>query len=114
MYPLKTPILVTCGLPYANGPCHVGHLRTYIPADIYVRMLKKIGQEVTFVCGSDTHGTPIIMNAESLGITPTELVDKYHKHFEGVFKTLGVNFDSYGRTDSKTNHNRTTEIVNAL
>ncbi|MDY6958348.1 MAG: methionine--tRNA ligase [Halobacteriota archaeon] len=114
MYPLKTPILVTCGLPYANGPCHVGHLRTYIPADIYVRMLKKLGQEVTFVCGSDTHGTPIIMNAESLGITPTELVDKYHNHFEGVFKTLGVNFDSYGRTDSKTNHNRTTEIVNTL
>ncbi|MDY6964685.1 MAG: methionine--tRNA ligase [Halobacteriota archaeon] len=111
---MDTQILVTCGLPYANGPCHVGHLRTYVPADIYVRTLRKLGQEVTFVCGSDTHGTPIIMNAESLKITPEELVDKYHNHFNQVFKTLGVEFDNFGRTDSKTNHNRTQQIVNAL
>lgn len=109
-----TPILVTCGLPYANGPCHIGHLRTYIPADIYVRLLRKLGRNVVFVCGSDTHGTPIIMNAESLGVSPKELVDRYHDHFQQVFKLLSVEFDNFGRTDSKSNHNRTHDIVKRL
>ncbi len=106
--------IVTCGLPYANGPCHVGHLRTYIPADIYVRMMRKLGRKVHFVCGSDAHGTPIIVNAEELGTTPGELVDKYHAHFKQVFEKLEIHFDNYGRTDSETNHNRTREIVRAL
>ncbi|AKB77010.1 Methionyl-tRNA synthetase [Methanosarcina horonobensis HB-1 = JCM 15518] len=108
------PVLVTCGLPYANGKAHIGHLRTYVPADIFARSLKKEGREVTFVCGSDTHGTPIVVNAEELGITPKELVEIYHKHFEETFKQLGVYFDAFGTTDDPENHNRTLDIVNRL
>jgi methionyl-tRNA synthetase len=108
------PVLVTCGLPYANGKAHIGHLRTYVPADIFARSLKKEGREVTFVCGSDTHGTPIVVNAEELGITPKELVEIYHKHFDETFKQLGVYFDAFGTTDDPENHNRTLEIVNKL
>ena len=112
--PSDKAVLVTCGLPYANGKAHVGHLRTYIPADIFVRSLKKNSQETTFVCGSDTHGTPIVVNAEELGITPKELMQKYHVHFDEVFKKMDVAFDAYGTTDDDTNHNRTLEIVDKL
>jgi methionyl-tRNA synthetase len=112
--PSDKAVLVTCGLPYANGKAHVGHLRTYIPADIFVRSLKKNSQETTFVCGSDTHGTPIVVNAEELGITPTELVQQYHVHFDEVFKKMDVKFDAFGTTDDQTNHNRTTEVVDKL
>lgn len=108
------PVLVTCGLPYANGKAHVGHLRTYVPADIFVRSLRKEGRDVTFVCGSDTHGTPIVVNAEELGMTPKELVEIYHKHFDETFKQLGVYFDAFGTTDDPENHNRTLDIVNRL
>ncbi|MCK5660013.1 MAG: class I tRNA ligase family protein, partial [Methanosarcinales archaeon] len=59
---LTKPTVVTCGLPYANGPAHIGHLRTYIPADVYVRTLRREGNDVVFVCGSDTHGTPVVLN----------------------------------------------------
>ncbi|MHC1631720.1 MAG: methionine--tRNA ligase [Methanotrichaceae archaeon] len=114
MSPDNIPILVTCGLPYANGPCHIGHLRTYVPADIYVRGLKKMGLDVTFICGSDSHGTPIEVNAEEQGITPTELVTKYHDHFDEVFKNVEVEFDYFGNTDDPSNHARTKSIVNAL
>jgi len=112
--PSDKAVLVTCGLPYANGKAHVGHLRTYIPADIYVRSLKKGGREAVFICGSDTHGTPIVVNAEELGITPKELVQKYHVHFEEVFRKMGVRFDAFGTTDDAENHNRTLDIVNRL
>jgi len=108
------PVLVTCGLPYANGKAHIGHLRTYVPADIFARSLRKEGREVTFVCGSDTHGTPIVVNAEELGITPKELVEIYHKHFDETFKQLGVYFDAFGTTDDPENHTRTLDIVNRL
>ncbi len=113
-FPSKEPVLVTCGLPYANGKCHIGHLRTYVPADIFVRALRKQGQDAVFVCGSDAHGTPIVVNAEELGITPTELVQKYHKHFETIFKAMEVEFSVFGNTDSPTNHARTNSIVEAL
>ena len=113
-YPSDKPVLVTCGLPYANGKAHVGHLRTYIPADIFVRSLRKQGQEVTFVCGSDTHGTPIVVNAEELNTTPKKLVEKYHHHFDETFKSMGVHFDAFGTTDDPENHNRTLDIVNRL
>ncbi|MDD3246773.1 MAG: methionine--tRNA ligase [Methanosarcina sp.] len=108
------PVLVTCGLPYANGKAHIGHLRTYVPADIFARSLRKEGREVTFVCGSDTHGTPIVVNAEELGISPKELVEVYHKHFDETFKQLGVYFDAFGTTDDPENHHRTMQIVNRL
>lgn len=107
-------VLVTCGLPYANGKAHVGHLRTYIPADIFVRTLKKNSQEAIFVCGSDTHGTPIVVNAEELGTTPKELVKKYHVHFDELFKKMDIRFDAFGTTDDDTNHKRTLEIVDKL
>ncbi|WP_457549832.1 methionine--tRNA ligase [Archaeoglobus sp.] len=106
--------LVTCGLPYANGKAHIGHLRTYIPADVYVRYLRLLGEDVLFICGSDCHGTPIVVNAEKEGISPKELVDRYHEHFQKVFKELEVEFDFYGRTDAEYNHRRTQEIVKKL
>ena len=108
------PVLVTCGLPYANGKAHIGHLRTYVPADVFARSLRKEGRDVTFVCGSDAHGTPIVVNAEELGITPNELVEIYHKHFDETFKQLGVYFDAFGTTEDPENHNRTLDIVNRL
>ncbi|MHB8119321.1 MAG: methionine--tRNA ligase [Methanothrix sp.] len=114
MFSLSSPILVTCGLPYANGPCHLGHLRTYVPADIFVRGLKKMGKEVLFVCGSDAHGTPIVVNAEAQGTTPKALVARYHQHFDEVFKGMGVDFDFFGDTDDPACHNRTQEMVSVL
>lgn len=111
---MSSPILVTCGLPYANGPCHLGHLRTYVPADIFVRGMRRMGKEVLFVCGSDAHGTPIVVNAEAKGTTPKELVARYHRHFDEVFKGMGVDFDFFGDTDDPASHNRTQEIVRSL
>ncbi len=108
------PMIVTCGLPYANGMAHLGHMRTYVPADIYVRSQRKQGREVVFICGSDTHGTPVVVNAEKEGITPKELVTIYHKHFLDIFTRMGVHFDAYGTTDDEENHARTTEIVQKL
>ena len=110
-YPRPRPVLVTCGLPYANGPCHIGHLRTYIPADVFVRYLRKTGQKVVFVCGSDTHGTPVVVNAEERGIRPAELVEEYHAHFHQVFEDMEIAFDRYGSTDEPENHHRTRAIV---
>lgn len=113
-FPTDKPVLVTCGLPYANGKCHIGHLRTYVPADIFVRSLRKQGQKLNFVCGSDTHGTPIVVNAEEQGITPKELVERYHAHFDEIFKKMGVEFDYFGNTDAPSNHHRTISIVKRL
>ena len=84
-FPMDENVLVTCGLPYVNGPCHIAHLRTYVPADIFVRFLRKMGQEVVFICGSDTHGTPITIKAEELGVTPYDVINKYHSHFLEFF-----------------------------
>jgi methionyl-tRNA synthetase len=112
--PIDKPVLVTSALPYVNGECHIGHLRTYVPADIYVRMLRKMGYDAIFISGSDTHGTPIVLSAEAQGITPEEVVEKYHEHFKRIFQTLNVNFDYYGQTDSESNHRRTEEIVKEL
>ncbi len=111
---IEKPVLVTSALPYVNGECHIGHLRTYVPADIYVRMLRKMGYDVIFISGSDTHGTPIVLSAEAQGITPRAVVEKYHEHFKRMFQALNVNFDYYGRTDSESNHRRTEEIVKKL
>jgi methionyl-tRNA synthetase len=108
------PLLVTCGLPYTNGPCHLGHLRTYVPADAYVRYMRRAGEQVVFVCGSDNHGTPIVVSAEQAGVSPRELSEKYHGHFDATFKRMGVNFDHFGMTDNPTNHKRTTAIVESL
>ncbi|MDI9642393.1 MAG: methionine--tRNA ligase [Archaeoglobales archaeon] len=106
--------LVTCGLPYANGKLHIGHLRTYIPADVYVRYLKMIGEKVVFICGSDCHGTPIVVNAEKEGLKPKEFIEKYHEHFQKVFSALDVKFDYFGKTTDIEHHERTKEFVRKL
>lgn len=106
--------LITCGLPYANGKAHIGHLRTYIPADVYVRYLRLMGENVLFICGSDCHGTPIVVNAEKEGMHPKELVNIYHEHFKSVFSAVGVEFDYFGRTDSDYHHEMTTQFVKKL
>ena len=95
--------LVTCALPYANGPVHIGHLAgVYVPADIYVRYLRMKGEDVLYVCGSDEHGVPITIKARQQGCTPQDIVDKYHNIINDSFKDLGINFDVYGRTSSET------------
>lgn len=113
-FPSDKPVLVTCGLPYANGAAHIGHLRTYIPADMFVRTLRMMGQNTTFVCGSDTHGTPIVVNAEEQGTTPAALVKKYHAVFSQTFGKFEIEFDHYGSTDDPENHARTQSIVSDL
>jgi methionyl-tRNA synthetase len=107
-------LLVTCGLPYTNGPCHLGHLRTYVPADMYVRYMRRAGEDVVFVCGSDNHGTPIVVSAEEAGITPRALSERYHKHFDETFRRMGVIFDRFGMTDDQATHHRTEAIVTEL
>ncbi len=95
--------LVTAALPYANGPIHIGHLAgVYIPADIYVRYLRLRGEDVVWVCGSDEHGVPITIKARKEGITPQEVVDRYHAIIKKSFAELGMSFDIYSRTSSPT------------
>lgn len=97
--------LITAALPYANGPVHIGHLAgVYIPADIYVRYLRAQGRDVKFICGSDEHGVPITIKARQLGVTPQDVVDKYHGIIKDAFKRFGVTFDIYSRTTSKVHH----------
>lgn len=110
----NVPLLVTCGLPYTNGPCHIGHLRTYVPADFFVRFMRRVGENVVFVCGSDNHGTPIVISAENEGITPREMSEIYHHHFDSTFKRMNVQFDHFGMTDDPTNHRRAQSIVKRL
>ena len=110
----ETPTLVTCALPYANGKAYLGHLRTYIPGDAYTRALRKQGRDVTFVCGSDMHGTPIVVNAEEQGREPEDLAMEYHEYFENAFPRIDVEFDNYGNTHEDSNIHRTQEIVRAL
>ena len=107
--------LVTCALPYANGPVHIGHLAgVYVPADIYVRYLRMRGEEVLYVCGSDEHGVPITIKARQLGCSPQDIVDKYHKIIDESFKALGINFDVYGRTSSQIHKETSSEFFRKL
>jgi methionyl-tRNA synthetase len=96
---------VTAALPYTNGPIHIGHLAgVYVPADIYVRFLRLTGREVLFVCGSDEHGVAIPMKAKKEGITPKELIDKYHGIIKSSFDAFGISFDNYSRTSAEIHH----------
>ena len=93
---------VTSALPYANGPVHIGHLAgVYVPADIYVRYLRLKKEDVLFIGGSDEHGVPITIRARKEGITPQDVVDRYHKLIKDSFEEFGISFDVYGRTTSK-------------
>jgi methionyl-tRNA synthetase len=90
-------------LPYANGPVHIGHLAgVYLPADIYVRYLRSAGRNVKFICGSDEHGVPITIRAQKEGVTPQQVVDKYHALIRDSFWDFNVSFDVYSRTSSTT------------
>ncbi|MGZ6416726.1 MAG: methionine--tRNA ligase, partial [Bacteroidia bacterium] len=106
---------VTAALPYANGPVHIGHLAgCYLPADIYVRYLRSKGEDVKFICGSDEHGVPITIKAKKEGITPQQVVDKYHKIMGDAFKGFGISFDIYSRTSSKTHHETASDFFKKL
>ncbi len=95
--------LVTSALPYANGGVHIGHLAgVYVPSDIYVRYLRARGRDVKWVCGSDEHGVPITIKAKNEGVTPQQIVDRYHKMIGDSFARLGISFDIYSRTTSPT------------
>ncbi|MCC5917136.1 MAG: methionine--tRNA ligase [Cryomorphaceae bacterium] len=97
--------LITAALPYANGPVHIGHIAgCYLPADIYVRFLKMQGNDVCFVCGSDEHGVPITIKAKNEGVTPQEIVDRYHSLMQEAFFGLGISFDTYHRTSDPLHH----------
>ncbi|NEU09262.1 methionine--tRNA ligase [Flavihumibacter sp. R14] len=96
---------VTAALPYTNGPVHIGHLAgVYVPADIYVRYLRSRGKDVVFICGSDEHGVPITLKAKKEGVTPQQVVDKYHRIIGDSFRDFGVSFNIYHRTSSQTHH----------
>ncbi|MBC7745776.1 MAG: methionine--tRNA ligase [Flavobacterium sp.] len=106
---------VTAALPYTNGPVHIGHLAgVYIPADIYVRYLRSKGKEVIFICGSDEHGVPITLKAKKEGVTPQEVVDKYHRIIGDSFRDFGISFNIYHRTSSKTHHQTAAGFFTAL
>ena len=93
--------LVTSALPYANGALHLGHLAgAYLPADIFVRYLRQTGRDVVFVCGSDEHGAAITMRAKKEGVSPQEIIDKYHALNKDTFQRLGISFDYYHRTSA--------------
>ena len=96
---------VTTALPYANGPVHIGHLAgVYVPADIYVRYLRLKGEDVVFIGGSDEHGVPITIKARNEGVSPQDIVDKYHKIIKDSFEEFGISFDIYSRTSGKVHH----------
>jgi len=113
-FPTDAPAVVTCGLPYANGDLHVGHLRTYVGGDVYSRALKTLGQETAFVCGSDMHGTPVAVNAEKQGVSPEEFALEWHETYRETFPRFDVDFDNYGHTHDETNTELTREIVGEL
>jgi methionyl-tRNA synthetase len=97
--------LITSALPYANGPVHIGHLAgVYVPADIYARYLRMKGEEILFIGGSDEHGVPITIRAKKEGVTPQDIVDRYHHIIKKSFEDFGITFDIYSRTTSKIHH----------
>ena len=106
---------VTSALPYANGPVHIGHLAgVYVPADIYVRYLRLKKEEVIFIGGSDEHGVPITIRARKEGVTPQDVVDRYHNLIKKSFEEFGISFDIYSRTSSKIHHDTASQFFRTL
>src|SRR6056297_2322446 len=106
---------ITAALPYTNGPIHIGHLAgVYVPADIYSRYLRLKGNDVAFVCGSDEHGVAISMKAKKEGVTPTEIIDKYHGIIKKSFVDFGISFDNYSRTSAKVHHDTASEFFKKM
>lgn len=107
--------LITSALPYANGPVHIGHLAgVYIPSDIYARYQRLRGRDVVWVCGSDEHGVPITIKARKEGVTPQQIVDRYHTLIGESFRRLGISFDIYSRTTSPTHARTASEFFRTL
>jgi len=106
---------ITAALPYTNGPVHIGHLAgVYVPSDIYARFLRSNDKDVLFVCGSDEHGVPITISAKKEGVSPQEVVDKYHKIIGDSFSDLGISFDIYHRTSDPVHHETASEFFKHL
>ncbi|RNC88333.1 MAG: methionine--tRNA ligase [Winogradskyella sp.] len=106
---------ITAALPYTNGPIHIGHLAgVYVPADIYSRYLRLTGNDVAFICGSDEHGVPITIKAKKEGVTPQDIVDKYHAIIKTSFEDFGISFDNYSRTSAKIHHKTASEFFKNL
>ena len=106
---------ITAALPYTNGPIHIGHLAgVYVPADIYARYLRLTGHDVAFICGSDEHGVAISMKAKKEGVTPQEIIDKYHFIIKKSFEDFGITFDNYSRTSAKVHHETASEFFKKL
>jgi len=106
---------ITAALPYTNGPVHIGHLAgVYVPSDIYARYLRLNKKDVLFVCGSDEHGVPITLKAKKEGITPQQVVDKYHAIIKGAFAEFGISFDNYSRTSAKIHHDTASDFFKKL
>ena len=106
---------ITSALPYANGPIHIGHLAgVYVPADIYARYLRMIGEDVLFIGGSDEHGVPITIKAKKEGIIPQQVVDRYHEIIKKSFEDLGISFDIYSRTSNPIHHETASEFFTKL
>ena len=106
---------ITAALPYTNGPVHIGHLAgVYVPADIYARFLRLKGNDVAYICGSDEHGVPITIKAKKEGITPQQVVDKYHTIIKKSFDDFGISFDNYSRTSAKIHHDTASEFFTKL
>ncbi len=106
---------LTAALPYTNGPIHIGHLAgVYVPADIYARYLRLRGRDVLFICGSDEHGVAIPMKAKKEGVTPREIIDKYHGMIKKSFADFGISFDNYSRTSAEIHHETTSDFFRKL
>ena len=106
---------ITAALPYTNGPIHIGHLAgVYIPADIYARYLRMQGEDVAFVCGSDEHGVPITLKAKKEGITPQQVVDRYHAIIKQSFLDFGITFDNYSRTSAQIHHDTASDFFKTM
>ena len=106
---------VTAALPYANGPVHIGHLAgVYVPADIYVRYLRLKNKDVLFIGGSDEHGVPITLKAKNEGVSPQDIVDRYHSIIKKSFEDFGITFDIYSRTTSETHHKIASDFFRKL
>tara|TARA_R110002073_G_scaffold279026_1_gene443204 strand:- start:492962 stop:495094 length:2133 start_codon:yes stop_codon:yes gene_type:complete len=106
---------ITAALPYTNGPVHIGHLAgVYVPADIYARYQRLKGNDVAYICGSDEHGVPITIKAKKEGITPQQVVDKYHAMIKTSFEEFGISFDNYSRTTAKIHHDTASDFFKKL
>ncbi|NOX89887.1 MAG: methionine--tRNA ligase [Calditrichaeota bacterium] len=112
---MKKRILVTSALPYANGPIHLGHLAgAYLPADIFVRYHRLKGSDIIYICGSDEHGVPIMLRARAEGVSPQDVVNRYHELNKKSFNDFGISFDYYGRTSSPVHHETSQDFFRVL